>query len=139
MTTFVDTNILIYLLDPDSVFHAWAAQTVKEYQAKEGPLVICDVVFAELSVGLDDVKTTQAAIKRFQMERYAFSDDVLFRAGKAYEHHRKNGGKRSNVLSDFFIGAQAELEDAPLLTNDVKEYKSYFPNVKIVSPPTVSI
>ncbi|HEY0328968.1 MAG TPA: type II toxin-antitoxin system VapC family toxin [Rhodopseudomonas sp.] len=135
MTTFVDTNVLIYLLRPEDAFHEWAKTVVQEYQSKEGPLVICDVVFSEFSVGMADLAQARGAIARFNIQRYPFSDEVLFRAGRAFKAHREQGGKRSNVLSDYLIGAQAEIEDAPLLTNNAKEFLSYFPAVKLIRPP----
>jgi hypothetical protein len=38
------------------------------------------------------------------------------------------------VLADFFIGAHAEAERLPLLTRDVRRYRSYFPNVELIAP-----
>jgi predicted nucleic acid-binding protein len=60
---------------------------------------------------------------------------ALFSAGKAFKKHRKAGGKEKNVLSDFLIGAQAEDADAPLMTNNSDDYKSFFPAVVVIHPP----
>jgi hypothetical protein len=43
-------------------------------------------------------------------------------------------GIRTGVLSDFFIGARAETEGLPLLTRDVRRYRSYFPTVNLIAP-----
>ncbi|MDO8979948.1 MAG: type II toxin-antitoxin system VapC family toxin [Afipia sp.] len=134
MTTFVDTNILIYLLNDQEAFHGWAKEAVAE-RRNYGPLVVCDIVYSEFSVSMEDLEKTNSAIAQLAMERLQFTDEVLFRAGKAYQQHRQNGGSKSNVLPDFLIGAQAELEDAPLVTNDQKNYKTYFPKLTIIQPP----
>jgi hypothetical protein len=44
------------------------------------------------------------------------------------------GGTKTNVLSDFFIGAHAAVARATLLTRDVKRVRPYFPTVTLISP-----
>jgi predicted nucleic acid-binding protein len=134
MTTFVDTNVLLCLLNEDEEFHEWAKKAIEERKT-HGPLIICDIVYSEFSVGLASVEKTNEAVAELALERLRFSNEALFHAGKAYKEHKKRGGTRSNVLSDFLIGAQAELEDAPLITNNAKDYASYFPNVSLIHPP----
>jgi predicted nucleic acid-binding protein len=135
MTTFVDTNVFIELLREDSDFHAWAKDTIAERRG-EGPLVICDVVFSELSVGLETLEKTNLAIEQFAVERLNFSDEVLVRAGAAFKRYRDiNKGPKINVLPDFFIGAQAAVEDAPLITINDADFRSYFPSLKLIKPP----
>ena len=41
---------------------------------------------------------------------------------------------RTGVLSDFFIGAHAQAERLPLLTRDIRRYRSYFPTVELIAP-----
>jgi predicted nucleic acid-binding protein len=134
MTTFVDTNILLCLLNENEEFHEWAKEIFEERKT-HGPLIICDVVYSEFSVSMDSVEKTNQAVAELARERLRFTNEALFHAGKAYKKHKKRGGTRSNVLADFFIGAQAELEKAPLLTNNAKDYTSYFPGVSIIQPP----
>jgi predicted nucleic acid-binding protein len=133
MTTFVDTNVLIYLLDPSSRHHQWAIETVTERRT-QGPLVICDIVYSEFSVTLDSVVDTDKALATLSLERLRFTNDTLFRAGKAFAEYRRRGGQGSNVLSDFLIGAQAEVESAPLLTNNPRDFHSYFPKLEVIEP-----
>lgn len=134
MTTFVDTNIFIELMQSDSAFHDWAKEVIAQ-RRNEGPLIICDVVFSELSVGLETLEKTRTAIDEFAVERLQFSDEVLVRAGAAFKQYRKNRGPKQNVLPDFFIGAQADVEGAPLVTINDADFKSYFPNLKLIKPP----
>ena len=51
---------------------------------------------------------------------------ALFLAGKAYLQYRAAGGVRTGVLPDFFIGAHAAVENLPLLTRDVRRYRTTF-------------
>lgn len=135
MTTFVDTNVIIYLLDPNSQFHVWAKAAATKRRT-EGPLIISDIVYCEISVSLNSVKATDDALSLLALERIGFTKDALFRAGRAFAEYRKRGGQKTNVLSDFLIGAQAETAGAPLLTNDQKGFISYFPSVELIGPAT---
>ena len=38
------------------------------------------------------------------------------------------------VLPDFFIDAQAVILDTKLITRDVARYKTYYPNIKLITP-----
>jgi predicted nucleic acid-binding protein len=133
MTTFLDTNVLIYLLDISSPFHNWAKKIVQRRRA-EGPLIISDIVYSEISVSLNSVQETDKAISLLAVERMRFSTAALFRAGKALAEHRRRGGTRTSMLSDFLIGAQAETAGAPLATANRGDFRSYFPSVVLILP-----
>ena len=134
MTTFVDTNVLLYLLNENEELHDWAKKAVEERKT-HGPLIICDIVYSEFSVGMETLEKTNEAVAALALERLRFTNETLFHAGKLYKEHKKRGGMRSNVLADYLIGAQAELEKAPLLTNNAKDYTSCFPRMSIIQPP----
>ena len=75
------------------------------------------------------------ALTALAVERTAESDEVLFRAGRAYILYRdENRGPKANVLPDFLIGASAEVAGAPLLTTNKKDFLKYFPRIKIIAP-----
>jgi len=131
MTTFIDTNVLIDALDPASKNHAWAKQQLSE---ADQPLVICDIVYSELSVGMGSVADTSAAVQSLSIERTRYSDNALFVAGKVFKQYRTRGGTKSNVLSDFLIGAAADDDGSPLLTANPRDFRSYFPTLILICP-----
>ena len=59
---------------------------------------------------------------------------AAFLAGKAYLLYRRQRGTKSNVVSDFFIGAHAAVLGCPLLTRDTRHYAAYFPGVRLIAP-----
>ena len=59
---------------------------------------------------------------------------AIFLVGKAFVAYRRNGGQRSKVLADFFIGAHAAVEGWPILTRDPRKYRQYFSSVELVAP-----
>lgn len=132
MTTFVDTNVVIDALDPRAANHKWATDSLAK---ADQPLVICDIVYSELSVSMSTVADTNTAIGKLALERYAFSDASLFGAGKAFAKYKKNQGPKLNVLSDFLVGALADDEGVPLITANDRDFRTYFPNLVLVCPP----
>lgn len=132
MTTFIDTNVLIDALDPTSRNHEWATE---QLALADQPLVVCDVVYCEFSVGMGSVEATSTAVTSLLLERTRYSDRALFQAGKAFKEYRERGGAKSNVLSDFLIGAAADDDGSPLLTANPRDFRSYFPNLVMISPP----
>jgi predicted nucleic acid-binding protein len=55
-------------------------------------------------------------------------------AGKVYRTYRKRGGTRRSPLPDFFIGAHAAVAGYHLLTRDAQRYRTYFPNLQLITP-----
>lgn len=131
MTTFVDTSVLIDAMDTKATRHKWAMDQLAK---ADQPIVICDIVFSEFSVSISSLAETQNAIKMLSIERTRYSDEALFRAGKAYAEYRKRGGTKMNVLSDFLVGAIAEADESPLLTANPRDFRSYFPSVTLIEP-----
>jgi len=133
MTTFVDTSVLLDLLDDQSAHYAWSSAEFAKAKAT-GPVVVSDVVYSELSVTLQTEQETDAVISKLALVRCGYSNQALFRAGKAYAQYRRNRGQKLNVLPDFFVGALADVEEAPVLTRDPRKVQTYFPAVDIISP-----
>ena len=133
MTTFIDTNVLIALLDDREPHHAWS---VRELQACKlrGPALVSDIVYCEFSVAMPTRDDVEAAITRLALERMPSDDVVLFRAGKAFKQYRAQRGPKLNVLPDFLIGAIAEVSGAPLMTANAKDFTGYFPTVNLITP-----
>jgi predicted nucleic acid-binding protein len=54
---------------------------------------------------------------------------ALFLAGQAFEGYRRAG-----VLPDLFIGAHAQVPRLPILTRDIRRYRTYFPAAELIAP-----
>ena len=105
-----------------------------EAAAVRGPLQINDVVYAELSVGFQRIEELDAVLAAAQIEMAPIPREALFLAGKVFQRYRAGGGSRTGVLPDFFIGAHAAVAGLPLLTRDVRRYRTYFPTLTLVAP-----
>jgi predicted nucleic acid-binding protein len=135
MTAFLDTNVLIYLLDPDETLHSWAVQRLQECKS-QGPAIISDMVYREFSVGMTDQAAVDAAVSTLGLERHRVSNAALFRAGVAFKEYcdSHRGRPRTNVLPDFVIGAIAEVSGMPLVTANERDFRRYFPQLALISP-----
>ena len=131
--TFVDTNVLLDLVLDDPIWSERSRVALARRQAI-GQLFIVDVVFAETSVPFEAATDCERFLAEFGVERRPMSIEGLWRAGQAFRAYRKRGGAKINVLPDFFVGAQADVEGVALLTRDIERYRTYFPQVQIIAP-----
>ena len=130
----VDTNVLVDVLEDDPDWAEWSTGRMREL-SKIHALAINPVIYAELSLTFDAVETLDTVISDLELKFMDIPRPALFLAGKAFIRYRKQGGVKTNVLSDFFIGAQAAVMDCAILTRDTRRYRSYFPTVELVAPP----
>ncbi|HEX3888870.1 MAG TPA: PIN domain-containing protein [Phenylobacterium sp.] len=133
MTTFLDTNILIALLNNQEQHHAWCVAQLGACKLN-GPALISDIVYCEFSAGMASQAHVDAAIAQFALERMPSDDATLFRAGTAFRQYKANKGTKTNVLPDFLIGAIAEVAGAPLITANAKDFTGYFPTLQLIAP-----
>ncbi|WP_337875674.1 type II toxin-antitoxin system VapC family toxin [Elioraea sp.] len=131
--TLVDTNVLLDLVTDNADWAEWSQRQL-EAAAVRGPVLINDVVYAELSVGFLRVEEMNDVLAAAQVEVAPIPREALFLAGKVFQRYRAGGGSRTGVLPDFFIGAHAAVAQLPLLTRDVRRYRSYFPTVRLIAP-----
>ena len=131
--TLIDSNVLLDLMTDDKRWADWS-QAQLEQASSAGPLIINNVIFAEISTRRSTVEALDAMLRELDIDLVAIPRTALFLAGKAYLRYRANGGVRTGVSSDFFIGAHAAVERLPLLTRDARRYRSHFPTVELITP-----
>ena len=131
--TLVDSNVLLDVITEGAIWADWSEQQLDRASVR-GALVINDVIYAEISARFDSFHRLDLHLADSGIEVVPISRAALFTAGKAFVQYRRAGGSRTGVLSDFFIGAHAAVERLPLLTRDVRRYRSYFPTVELIAP-----
>jgi len=129
----VDANVLIDITTRDPDWAGWSEAQLASALAA-GDVGINEIIFAELSVGFDRFDEVRLVVDSLQLVMLPLSEQVCFRAGQAFANYRHQGGRRANVLSDFFIGAHAELLHVPVLTRDTRRFRAYFPTVALITP-----
>jgi len=130
----VDTNVLVDVLEDDPQWADWSIQQLR-FQSKIHQLVINPIVYSELSLTFSTVEALDQTIASLGLAMIEIPKPALFLAGKAFVRYRRQGGTKSNVLGDFFIGAHAAVSGLQILTRDTGRYRSYFPSVVLLAPP----
>jgi predicted nucleic acid-binding protein len=129
----VDTNVLLDLVTDDPVWAAWSQQQLDLASAQD-QLAINDIIYAELSIGYRRIEQLDVMIAAAGLVNAAMPRPALFLAGKAFQRYRSTGGRKTEVLPDFFIGAHAVVSDTMLITRDAARYRSYFPGIMLIAP-----
>lgn len=131
--TLVDTNVLLDLVTDDAVWADWSVARL-EAASLAGPLLINDVIYAELAVRYDRIEDLDGILRDAAIEVVPMPRAALFLAGKVFVRYRRAGGPRTGVLPDFFIGAHAAVVRIPLLNKG--RYMTYFPTIALIAPGT---
>jgi predicted nucleic acid-binding protein len=129
----VDTNVILDLVADEAEWADWSQSRLHALSASHR-LIINPVVYAELSIGYRRIEDLERALASIPVAMEEIPRDALFLAGKAFIRYRAQGGTRTGVLPDFFIGAHAAVLDTPLVTRDPRRYRTYFPGVQLVTP-----
>ena len=127
----VDTNVLLDIVQDDPDWGDWSQQQL-EAASLRGPLAINAVIYAELSMAYERIEDLDRVVQQAGLHQLTIPREALFLAGKAFLQYRRRRGGRTGVLPDFFIGAHAAVTGTPILTRDVRRYRTYFPTVEIL-------
>jgi predicted nucleic acid-binding protein len=128
----VDSNVLIDALGGPGDL-AWSSAALVSC-ARLGELVVNPVIWAELAAMRPTEEQLEKIFERLPLRREPLPMSAAFPAGRAHIAYRKSGGARERTLPDFLIGAHAAISDYTLLTRDAARYRTYFPELDIVSP-----
>ncbi len=131
--TLVDSNVLLDLLTDDPRWGKWSAERIEQC-AERGPLLINQVVYAEISSDVERVEQLDELVPRELFFRAELPWPAAFLAAKCHRLYRTRGGARTTTLPDFFIGAHAAVLNLRLLTRDATRYRTYFPTVQLIAP-----
>lgn len=131
---FVDTNILLDITTKDSPFQDWSTNALVEAQAV-ATLAGNAIIYAELCAGYITKQEVDAFVSVLKIEWLEIPLEAAFAASCAFKTYKGRGGSRTGVLPDFLIGAHAEALTVPLLTRDVRRYRTYFPDLQLIAPP----
>lgn len=130
-----DTNILIDLREEDGVWFEWSARMVARAQ-QDHNVSISAIVAGELAMGGHPLADIEQLVTQFDLTIASLSADGAVRAGQAHRAYRERGGAREKLLADFLIGGHAVAAGATLITRDARRYRSYFPELTLITPET---
>jgi predicted nucleic acid-binding protein len=132
-STLVDSNVLLDIATNDPKWFGWSSQALED-AANDSPLAINALIYAEVSVGFQNIEELERVLPGAIFRREPLPYEAAFLAGKAFLQHRRRGGARTAPLPDFYIGAHAAVSGFRILTRDARRYRTYFPTVELIAP-----
>ena len=129
----VDSNVILDIFTEDEQWFPWSASQLSEL-ANRSALVINPIIYAEVSIGFNQVEELQTALPKDYFCYAPLPYQAAFLAGKCFLNYRRRGGNKRSPLPDFYIGAHAAVEKMTLLTRDKARYETYFPNLNLIAP-----
>lgn len=133
MTTLIDSNVLLDINTDDPVWAEWSVEML-DIAADESTLAINPIIYAEVSISYETIDELENALPVALYKRLDLPFEAAFLAGRAFLKYKKRGGKRTSPLPDFYIGAHAAVSDLKILTRDPRQYRQYFPTVRLIAP-----
>jgi hypothetical protein len=129
----VDSSVLLDVMTRDPAWYSWSYERLARL-GDGNRLLINAIIYAELSVGFEDIEDLESAVGALQLNLIEIPRAALFLAGKAFLGYRRRGGRKSAPLPDFFIGAHAAVLGVPLVTRDARRVRRHFPTLELISP-----
>lgn len=132
MSIHVDSNVLIDLLGAPNAWTDWAGEVLGAHL--DLGLFCSPIVWSETSAFFSTQARFDAALVALSVTLLHPSREALFAAARVHLEYRRRGGTRTGTLPDFLIGAQALTEGARLITRDTARYRTYFPDLELITP-----
>jgi predicted nucleic acid-binding protein len=137
MITAVDTNVLLDVFAADPAFATLSLAAVRACLA-DGPLVACEVVWAELYAAFETAAAADHALDSIPVALDPLGRAAAAGAGAAWREYRRAGGSQERVIADFLVGAHAVQQADRLLTRDRGFHRLAFAGLKIIDPSATS-
>jgi predicted nucleic acid-binding protein len=128
----VDSSVLIELLS--NAAHADAAESALRDALARGPVVVCDVVVAEICSSLQGGEQAMRALEDMGIAYSAVEQKSALRAGEMQRRYRGGSGGRPRQVPDFIVGAHALLQCNALISRDAGFFHEYFKGLNVVTP-----
>lgn len=131
MITGIDSSVLWTVFNDEPDAEGWSRKLIEA--SREGELVLCDVVLAEIAPVFDSPDRLLATLETLGIRFDPINAYTAFEAGQLFKRYRQEGGPRSNLIPDFLIGAHALHQCNRLAAVDRGYLRRYFPTLNLLS------
>ncbi|HNQ89627.1 MAG TPA: type II toxin-antitoxin system VapC family toxin [Verrucomicrobiota bacterium] len=132
MKTAVDSSVLLAVFNGEPSAASWVDLLIAA--RREGQLVVCDVVYAELSLAFATEAALQEALRKLGVSFESISPAAAWHAGASFRAYRDAGGPRNHLIPDFLIAAHAQIQANRLAASDRGYLRSRFPGLNVIHP-----
>ncbi len=131
MITAVDTSAILAIFKCEPGAEAWLSCLAAA--ARSGPLVISEVVFAELAAFFVRPGDLERQLENLAIDLLPSSRATLFKAGQIFSAYRGQGGARTTMVPDFLVGAHALVQADQLASVDRGYLRRHFAGLQVLS------
>lgn len=134
---FVDSNVLIDISSHDAQWTHWSRNALDDAYNSDR-IALNQIVVAEVAPIFLSLLAFTDWIAPLQPAFLDLTNEAAFVGGRAFRQHRlrRKVGEEvvKSIMADFLIGGHAATLGATILTRDPRFYRSYFPDVPLISP-----
>jgi predicted nucleic acid-binding protein len=94
--------------------------------------------FAELAPAEQNADKLAARLEKFVITYNTISPNSAYLAGTIFKRYRLAGGPRMHLIPDFLIAAHATIQADRLAAIDRGYLRSWFPNLRLLTPGATS-
>jgi len=128
--TAIDTSVLVAVFNEEPDGRSWLDRLIQA--RREGLLVICDVVYAELAPAFEAEAHLQEALRKLGVSFESISPSSAWQAGQSFRRYRDAGGPHEHLVSDFLVAAHAQIQADRLATVDRGYLRGYFAGLPLL-------
>lgn len=128
----IDSPVLVDLMGGGP--HADGAADAIRQALHQGPVVMCDVVLAEVCTSIQNGSLALQSLEEAGLAFLPTEAKSALRAGEMQRRWRQHGGEPGRTTRDFLVGAHALLQCSALITRDAAFFRDYFKGLKVIVP-----
>jgi len=128
----VDSSVSWAIFKGEPAGLAWIGKLVE--LRRQGPLLACEVVWAETRPAFATARQQQEIMDRLGVEFSPLDVSAAALAGELFSKYRRAGGARQRILPDFLIGAHALSLGLPIASDDEGFFRKYFHGRTVLRP-----
>ena|ERR1051325_2688827 len=131
MRTAVDTSAIYAILNAEPTAKTWMNRLVEA--RREGQLIVCDVVFAELAPAFETQHQLESTLSKLGIAYEPIESQAAFLAGRVFLEYRAHGGPRERMIPDFLVAAHAKVQADRLAAADRGYLRTYFKSLTLLA------